>query len=924
MTYKQFLLAFFSLFFMSFVSVLCSNDIDRFAKSFVEGYCFNPESRFAREYHPYLLDKTQDSVKKLEQHIGGSGFNIKNRLLIMGYEPNAAPAYFDCLSHATIDDEGAVKTTGGFEFAPGNLFGFLTGYLFKDTGKSSLVEHISAEPIELFDDTVSIVQRHTFGKWHDFIVSYQNGIQPHIIANNAPALFKYLTNFWQSIYESECKNVQGSSFATQDILFSLYYVKHLAQSAVPIKKLFVGPDLSYPIEVVLRQSSEVTKNAQVFVQRFVKELQPIDNKKTAYIFLSFVDGVGKSTLLGNVCNWLEHSNQFDKYTHVSNASSQRATLYSVNEQVVIVDLPAQISHYCAKPDGAVYIDLGFCRDIDEAALMAIYMHIMQQAESLKNSNEQRKIELAAGAQPQSPEDQVLAASNTLEIKSDWCPFELAGKHYVFNINNPTLVRMMVPFDQAHSQGLKIKEPELMIFDKGLNIPMRYGDFLNDLTNQMHAAGVENVVLVDFLSMYPRTSRETIRINYLLQQLKTFYHDEYDIQSSVYRTFSHHHQLYPLFFKQRDQFERTVFLETLLRWVIYDTIKQASVDDIRSLDAQAVRERLQERIKLLYKDDKKTLNTIINQVRTRIDQEAPHIEHCQYSSWYEAVSHFSVDRFVQLAEMVRSIIATYHPDQSVCSLFNDCAADIVSVADQGRSVVLANDIKLDLVARLHDHDVDRPLIELLVKQVRSVWYNQLVSLMVPELHPSCKQVFVVKKCPDGFYYLLRHIHKEYSANQPRLLHEVQLFGLPFEDDDSELSLMESVMNEIQSDEYYKKHTEELSNMFVATSRVCAFIDERNLWQRLLAEHRDMRAPELINIPYETIRLVVQALATMHFNFKDPKDQIMVRYGNQEDFVAALRLFEQLILPKYLSITTKGQLFDDHYQVAPLVGQFDKKD
>jgi hypothetical protein len=168
-----------------------------------------------------------------------------------------------------------------------------------------------------------------------------------------------------------------------------------------------------------------------------------------------------------------------------------------------------------------------------------------------------------------------------------------------------------------------------------------------------------------------------------------------------------------------------------------------------------------------------------------------------------------------------------------------------------------------------------------------------------------------------------VHKDYHAGHPNLLHEVQLFGLPF-DDDSEMSMMETVVNEIMSDEYYKKHTDELSNMFVSTARVCAFLDETNKWQPLLLEQRSMRAPELVNVPYELIRVVVQALATMHFNFKDPKDQVMVRYGNQEDFVAALRLFEQLILPKYLSIVTKGQLFDDYYQVTPLVGQFDKKD
>jgi hypothetical protein len=483
--------------------------------------------------------------------------------------------------------------------------------------------------------------------------------------------------------------------------------------------------------------------------------------------------------------------------------------------------------------------------------------------------------------------------------------------------------VLVPFDQAHSQGLKIKEPELMVFDKGLHIPMSYDVFLKDLTDQMAASGVKTVVLVDFLSMYPRTSRETVRINYLLQQLKTFYHDEYQINSSVYRTFAHYHQLYPLFFKQRDEFERAIFLETLLRWVVYDTIMQASTQEVRSLAAQEVRNRLQKKIKELYTTNKKELEIIVNAVRVRIDQEAPSIEHYQYSSWYEAVSQFDVTRFVQLSEMVRSIIATYHPDPTVCSLFNDVTADIDQVIEQGRVVELTNHVKLEVVARLADHIVDRSLVESVVNYTRSVWYNQLVSLFVPELYPSGKQVLVVKKFTDGYYYLLRCRHKDWTDAQPRLLHEVQLFGLPF-DDDSEPGLMEHVVNDIQANDYYKQYDQELAHLFVSTSALCAHLDEYAQWQALLSEQRSMIAPRTEYIDYDKVRLAVQALATMHFVMKNPNDLIMVRYGNHDDFVAALRLFEQLILPKYLQVATKGQLFNDYTMVAPLVGAFDKKD
>ncbi len=827
------------------------DDVGPFTKSFVEGYCFNPESCFAREYHPYLLEKTQRSVQLLEQHIQNSGFSIAHRILIMGYERNAVQPYLNCLSHEQIDDESVLKTTGGWEFAPGNLFGFLTGYLFKDVQNNALVEHMTSDPIELFNDDLPLLQQHAFGKWYDFIASYQHGVQKCVDANQTAGIFNHLTKFWQSIYESECKNVQGSSFATQDILFSLYYVKHITESARTIKRWFIGPDLTYPIEVTSRQSSEVTKNTQAFVKRFVKELKPVDGKKTAYVFLSFVDGVGKSTLLGNVCNWLKHKTNFDRYTHVSNTSSQRATLYQVDDQVVIVDLPAQISHYCAKPDGSVYIDVGFCKHLAMPVLIAVYKHVLAHGEAIQLDNKKRTDELAAGASAQSIEDQVLNTIRTLGITSSWCPFVFNELHGAFNVHNPSQVRILMPFDQAHSQGLKIKEPELMIFDKGLNIPMRYDKFLKDLTDQMSAAGVQNVVLVDFLSMYPRTSRETIRINYLLQQLKSFYHDEYDIQSSAYRVFSHRHQLYPLFFQQRDNFERAVFLEALLRWVIYDTIAKASVDDIRVLSSQEVRERLQEKIRLLYKEDKIFLNDIINTVRKRIDQEIPSIEHYQYSAWYESVSRFNVERFVQLADMVCTIIATYHPDQDVCALFKDMGAQVAQITDQGRTVLLSNDKKLEVVARLHERDVDRPLVELLVKYVRSAWYNQLVSLLVPELHPSCKQAFVVKKCPDGHYYLLRYRHKDWQAAQPRLLHEVQLFGLPFEDD-SEYSVMEQVLSAIQSDDYYTKHADEIGQLFVPTARVCSYVDEHNCWQALLAENRSMVLPKFEYVSYDVIR------------------------------------------------------------------------
>ncbi|KKQ19181.1 MAG: hypothetical protein US32_C0014G0002 [candidate division TM6 bacterium GW2011_GWA2_36_9] len=76
-----------------------------FSQSFIEGFCFNPESRFSREYHPYLLKKTKDSLQNLEHYLQGRKFSLSGRMLIMGYEQNAVPRYFDCLSQKQIEDE---------------------------------------------------------------------------------------------------------------------------------------------------------------------------------------------------------------------------------------------------------------------------------------------------------------------------------------------------------------------------------------------------------------------------------------------------------------------------------------------------------------------------------------------------------------------------------------------------------------------------------------------------------------------------------------------------------------------------------------------------------------------------------------------------------------------------------------------------
>jgi len=897
-----------------------------FTRSFIDGYCFHPESRFSREYHPYLLKKTKESLARLEKYLQIRNFNLSDRLLILGYEQNAVPSYFDCLSQKNIDDEAVTKTESGWEFAVGNVFGFLTGYLFKDTGadQKKLVEHIASDSVELFHDGTEILQRHSFGEWYETIIAYQGGMQACVERSDIGGIFKHLINFWKSIYEAGSKNTQGNRFATQDILFSFYYLKHLAKSSVPISKLFVGPDLTYPIEVAERQSAEVTRNAQRFVERLVKKLEPVGAEKTAYVFWSFVDGVGKSTLLGNVCNWLKYKNDFAKYDHVSNASSQRATLYPVNESVIIADLPAQISHYCAKPDGSVYVDLGFCREMNAKEVQELKQYLVSHYQEILENFEERRDEISLGASPISPEDYMIKNVQTLGAHSFWRPFAFKDRHFVVNVADLRQIRMLVSFDDVHSQGLKIKEPELMIFDKGLSIPMNYDHFMKDLADQLENSGVKNIVFVDFLSMYPRTCRETVRINYLLQQLKSFYQDEFSLDKSVYRSFSHFHELYPLFFDHKNSFERNVFLETLFRWVIYDLIVQASQEDLRSLSAAEVRERLDAKIKELYRGRKDDLNEILSLVRKRIEQEEPIVERYQFSKFYESVSQFSLDRFAQLSEMVRQVVATSHPDADVRELWTQLGEEIDSVTDDGRFVKLANDLKLELVRPLHLYDMDRSIIEALTGEARRTWYSHLIGLVVPELNEAYNSALLLKKNKQGVLCLLRYRYDKRAPQVPGLLEEFQQFGLSPERDNGNPTYVRRWINDLMRTEYSERYGTDARSYFVSLSRLCMNLDEERMWTYCLLEPRDMTLPKPAIISYETVRLVVQALATLHMNLKKPSDDIMVRYGNQDDFIAVLRIFENFMLPKYVSIQLKGSLFSDYLAVEPLVGNLKKKE
>ena len=327
---------------------------EKFIKSFVVHYDFSPEGRYTHEYHPFLLEQTRLSFERLELFLAQSGFDCKGRMVIMGYQQEGVPSYYSSLNTPILSDEASLSSKRGRVIPAHNIFGFLTGFLLKDANwfqkqwcpdKPLIVEHVLPERVDLFDDHAYIFQKHAFGKDFEMLLKNRKLVEKSLKTGNPSAVLEELIAFWERAYKGELKSCGQEVLATQDILFSVDYAKHLIKSTIPVSKIYVGPDITYPIEVLSFQEQAATEAAQYFVKMFTEQLHAHDDKKTAYIFCSFVDGVGKSTLLGNVINWVTYKDDITAYQRVDNASSQKGVLYPLKENVFIMDLPAQLSHW---------------------------------------------------------------------------------------------------------------------------------------------------------------------------------------------------------------------------------------------------------------------------------------------------------------------------------------------------------------------------------------------------------------------------------------------------------------------------------------------------------------------------------------------------------------------------------------------------
>lgn len=927
-----------------FFSVYALDHQKEFIKSFVMHYDFSPEGRYTHEYHPFLLAQTRSSIAQLEAFLIDQKFDVQDRILIMGYQQEGVPSYYSNLNAHPIDDEISLKTKKGRVVPAHNIFGFLTGFLLKDCNwlqkkwfpsEPLLIEHIQPERVDLFDDKAYLLQKHAFGEDFNGILLGRDALEKTLKQRDLKATLSKLIMFWECAYKGELKSSGQEVLATQDILFSVDYAKHLTQTKIPLKKMYVGPDITYPIEVLPFQEQAATESAQYFVEYFSDTLRPRDNKKTAYIFCSFVDGVGKSTLLGNVINYAKHGNDVPAYERVDNSSSQRGTLYELRENTYIMDLPAQLSHWVSKPDGYVFVDSATVKDLSNIEKNALKKHVF---EHQKQYREAFKKALERSDLSDDYYDVYVKNARLFNSEERWVPFDYQGRTYLFNEDNPTAIKILVPLEGVHSRGLKTVHPDHMLFTKGLLLPMKYDCFMEDIAAQFRKAGIEKLVFVDFLSMYPRSSRENVRINFLMQQLKELFPNQFSVDKSLYRSFINGApEMYHFIKKYQKDFTQSLLLETAVRTALYNLFKEHSSSDIVSLSEREVTLALKKEMTTVLKEHAMQLSSLVPQ---KVEQECAALSKYARDKKYDVFVAFDFAPLVAFSEYMTNLFGYSMQNHYLQGLWQGCADGVGMQTLETFDTACRDSVRLGpwfvalraqwyaTLCNLVFAEQDQQGNFLLEKgQYHSV--PLVISQHNKQLYIQQKQLFPVNEKPDYSPSTLSRFHNYGYCKDlewglfndiPHCLQwqgsetywGIYAFGSTYSYNNYVRKQVLAHQNQAKLDGF--------DNVALYSSELCSMIEQDKAWGSVVQKELVADKEKLVtygSAQWYAIRTWVRAIATLEMILKDPQAWVITRKGSREDFAATLELLERITLPKYFGVKLDKPLFDDYLAVDPVI-------
>ncbi len=724
----------------------------RFLESFIGHYEANVTGKFTHEYHPMLLGETAASFATLEQQLEANTLPIIGRLTLMGYEEQGVTRYKTRYTDAILSDEMSFRTNAGWSLKMFNRFGLLTGFLCKDvaalkkkTQRLIPVTHIDASEIEIFEGVATLFQEHAFGEAYAPTLMAYHQAQQALKSGDMKLFFRVCMDFWTTLYSDELK-VAGRQHVvgTQDILFSLAYMQYLQKSPVPLRHFYVGPDITYPIEMSLLHNREATRHAQSFVSTFTAQLKQAHDKKTGYVFCSFVDGVGKSTMLGNVQNMMKHGTCVEKYEHVDNSSSQLATVFDYSDSVVIADLPAQVSHFTYKPDGYVYVDCGAVCDSQQLVMLQEYVASHEQtlrsqfAALLAKAAQLPAYDLEWCEQT-NPELSYAATVHLLKKSAacEWISFTYNTELYLYHAKDIRCIRKRVPLATAPSHGLKNCCPEQMIFTYGVRFPMRYDYFLSDLIKQLKEHGVEQIIMVDFVSMYSRSSRENIRVNYIIQQLALL-DSQFSLEHSFYQNFVNNAQLLAVLDQPhlQERFLAAWKKESAVRLALYDLLFEQGSTHVEGTALLQLTERIKTRI---TQYDESVMQKLSELVTAKMTQQYEHLRRGYgMSREYITVQQFHASDLCQWSNALVRLMTRTITSESLNSIWGSfVGATTVYQSDNAARgclseepvrAVLNTGVPVEIIARIAPDCRDRQELTVLLRLARARWHAALSNIL----------------------------------------------------------------------------------------------------------------------------------------------------------------------------------------------------
>ncbi len=515
--------------------------------------------------------------------------------------------------------------------------------------------------------------------------------------------------------------------------------------------------------------------------------------------------------------------------------------------------------------------------------------------------------------------------------------------------------------------------------------------------QFNDKGIRNVVFVDFLSMYPRSSRENIRVNYLLQQMALL-DNSFQPQISLYKDFVSGGEL--LYVLLTEKYFKKIYdafgLEALVRLELFKLIKNRGKGGLTQVQLPMLTDLLT----LNYIQSKEQYTNKLSQLLTKkMKLETGKLEYDYgLSKTFVNIQQFSFDKVMALSDQLQFFF-TQNVEHNVINFLwqnpgqLNTSIPLQTEGERTNSVLLADhnrDVKCCFV--FHPECKHELILSPFIRSLRACWYASVLNLLAASAEGKNQFLLdeesymalplMIVQGSDSLIYAIQHKYELWQDdidesiagpftrfnlmnNKPHAY--VSVADVPYRADWECLSTNSGLFgfdctlhkgkkkksfldSSTVSGIVQKYHNDHGADKVMPTSVVWELLYNDADWiddfesiketaqkngtykvqqgdKKNKKDSMDMLFDEFMFNDYSdkvlagtshhkpVMRMLVRLWATIEMILKDPDADVVVRYGHRDDFKAALKLLECVVLPRYCNIVFLDDLFSDYDRVEP---------